>query len=31
MFDYTVQSDLTVEDVIDCLGEALKDESFGVL
>lgn len=31
MFDYTVQSDRTVEDVIDRLGEALKDEAFGVL
>ncbi|WP_214740702.1 MULTISPECIES: DUF302 domain-containing protein [unclassified Exiguobacterium] len=31
MFDYTVQSDRTVEDVIDRLNESLKEESFGVL
>ena len=31
MFDYTVQSDRTVDDVIDRLNESLKEESFGVL
>lgn len=31
MFDYTVQSERTVDDVIDRLGETLKEESFGVL
>ncbi|MFY7869053.1 MAG: DUF302 domain-containing protein [Exiguobacterium sp.] len=31
MFDYTVQSDRTVDDVVIRLGEALKEESFGVL
>ncbi|WP_214823767.1 DUF302 domain-containing protein [Exiguobacterium algae] len=31
MFDYTVQSNKSVDEVVNSLGETLKQESFGVL